>query len=196
MFPNYSHLSVNLDAKYAGTNYSEQNKFGYFQFKPEVILEVLSDLSDGDILIYIDANDIPLIGLDEYIYGQLNNNKYDIIVSSTNYLQRRMRHELGRLFFSPMFYFYSGFFVQPEAGCIAIRKTDYSILKVQKWYQYTRAIAYLNELKKDNKSRHDQEALTYVLLQTNFNKAESWFGNKFTNRPNLRQFIIFEGNRD
>ena len=53
---------------------SETNKFGWYAFKPFLILSILQNLKDGEILFYLDVNDKPLNGLKDYIKGFFSSN--------------------------------------------------------------------------------------------------------------------------
>ena len=65
---------------------SEINKFGWYSFKPFLILSILNKLDDGDILFYLDVNDIPLKGIKNYIKDFFIRNKnYDLLAPLTNY---------------------------------------------------------------------------------------------------------------
>ena len=48
-------------------NASESNKFGWYSFKPFLILTILQKIKNEDILFYLDVNDKPLDGLQNYI---------------------------------------------------------------------------------------------------------------------------------
>ena len=58
-----------LDSKFFNSfpDASEINKFGWYAFKPFLILSLLQKLKDGDILFYLDVNDKPLNGLKDYL---------------------------------------------------------------------------------------------------------------------------------
>lgn len=195
LFPEAKYKSYDLDFEYRLTLYNESNKFGYFNFKPELLLRYIGEISENDIMIYLDTNDIPRHGLLEYVQERLNSNRYDLIVSSTNYLQLSMRHQKTSNFFSSVYTFMTGMKLQPEAGCVVIKKTDRSIKKLRLWLEHTRVISHLNFEVSDASSRHDQEALTNVLFETTGNLFENWFLYKITKKKCLRMYINFEGNR-
>ena len=122
LFPETKYKSYDLDFEYRLTSYNESNRFGYFIFKPELILRYMDEINENDILIYLDTNDIPRDGLLEYVQERLASNRYDLIVSSTNYLQLHMRHQKTSNFFSSLYTFITGMKLQPEAGCVVIKK--------------------------------------------------------------------------
>ena len=64
---------------------SEINRFGWYAFKPFLILSILQKLKDDDILFYLDVNDKPLNGIKDYLKDFLQNINYDLLAPLTNY---------------------------------------------------------------------------------------------------------------
>jgi len=195
IYPQYIYHAIDLNEYYFGTRYTEENKFNYYSFKPELIYEYASSIKKGDIIIYIDTNDVPKPGLAEYIEKKLKDNRTDLLVSGTNYFHKRMQHPDTKLFFNNIFRYISSYTLQPEAGCIAFQNSGQLREKLLNWLQYTRYIAKLNHINPSPLSRHDQEALTYTLIQTSGNRKENWYIWKFLKFSGLRSYIDFEGNR-
>jgi hypothetical protein len=195
LYPQYKYCAINLDDTYSGTDHTEKNKFNYYSFKPELLLKYLQNVPLGDIIIYLDTNDLPQFGLVEYINDTMSQLEIDLIVSTTNYFQKSMRHPKTKEFLSATFYKVCGYMLQPEAGCIALKKTTTTTTKVANWLHYTQLIAQINREHPDKQSRHDQEALTYTLFQTRGNLVENWYCHKLFGTTGLRTYIKFEGNR-
>ena len=67
-------------------NASEENKYGWFSFKPFFLSSILGQLEKDDLLIYIDVNDKPKKGIQDYLISRFKKNRdLDILVNSTNY---------------------------------------------------------------------------------------------------------------
>lgn len=195
LFPEATYHTYNLNEVYRDHRFNASNKFGFFVFKPELIIQYLKQLNENDIVIYIDTNDIPKCGLVNYVKRKLSNEQIDMLVSSTNYFQYKMRHKNSSDYYSSSYRLISGLHLQPEAGCIAIKKNNRSMGKTKLWLAHTRIVSSLNFEFNDKFSRHDQEALTYVLLETSGNHMDNWFWYRLLKRESLRKFIGFEENR-
>ena len=171
---------------------SERNRFGWFAFKPFFLKSILNEINDNDILIYLDVNDNPLEGLQNYIYETFKKNKnIDILVPSTNYpnfnfLSNFHKHNLSiELLISSLLNY------QPEAGALVIRNSNRSKLILNAWYYIT--LLHALELEKYNelKTRWDQETLFLLSRIYKSIKVESWFLYKIRG-IGLRRFIEFE----
>ena len=177
-------------------NASEANRYGWYAFKPFLILSLLKDLQDGDILFYLDVNDKPLKGIREYIIKFfLKNTNYDFLAPLTNYPNLKFLSKFHKYNLSIELLVASLFNCQPEAGALAVRNSPNirSILSI--WYKLTLINGYeLNKLK-DINSRHDQETLFILSRIYKSIKLESWFFYKITGKG-LRKYINFEGIRN
>ena len=86
---------------------SEVNRFGWFSFKPLFLVSILEELKDGEILFYLDVNDKPIVGIKNYIDGFFKkNNKIDILVPSTNYINFKYLSKFNKENFSLELLFY------------------------------------------------------------------------------------------
>ena len=175
---------------------SETNRFGWYSFKPFLILSILQKLKDGDILFYLDVNDKPLNGLKGYIKRFFSSNiNYDLLVPLTNYPNFKFSSKFHKKNLSLELLISSLFNFQPEAGALAVRNSPKirSIFSI--WYNLTLINGY--ELKKlnDINSRHDQETLFLLSRIYKSIKLESWFFYKITGQG-IRKYINFEGLRN
>ena len=78
----------NLDGKFFKNfpDASEINRYGWYAFKPFLILSILQKLKNDDILFYLDVNDKPLFGIKDYLKRFfLQNINYDLLAPLTNY---------------------------------------------------------------------------------------------------------------
>ena len=177
-------------------NASEINRFGWYAFKPFMILSILEEIDDGDILFYLDVNDIPLNGIKTYIKEFfLKNKNYDLLAPLTNYPNLKFLSKFNKNNLSIELLISSFLKCQPEAGALAVRnsKKIRSILAI--WYNLTLINSYELNKNKDNYSRHDQETLFILSRLYKSIKLESWFLYKIFGKG-LRSFIKFEGLRN
>lgn len=171
---------------------SESNRYGYFCFKPYFIERVLSSIPHGDILLYLDVNDRPCRGIDEYIQAQFTNRAgLNFLVAGTNYPNARHMSWYHRDRLASELLFSSRLICQPEAGALAVRNTPESRALLRAWFELTlvHALALLN--RDDPASRHDQETL-YLLSRLNKSvQIEPWWRFKLTGKG-LRKYIDWE----
>ena len=65
---------------------SDTNKFAWYSFKPYFLGMLLNKIKKGDVLLYLDVNDKPILGIKEYIENQfLSQKDLDILSCGTNY---------------------------------------------------------------------------------------------------------------
>ncbi len=178
-------------------NACEENKFGWYSFKPFFLGMVLKDLNEGDILIFLDVNDKPLFGIKEYISNQFIKNKFiDILSCSTNYPNFKYLSKFHKSNLSIPLLIDSFFACQPETGALAIRNSPKSRSIIRIWYELTLINSYkLNKFKyEDNPSRPCQETMFILSRIYRTIKFESWFKFKISGKG-MRSFIDFEGLR-
>ena len=171
---------------------TEENKFGWFTFKPFIILSVLEEIDDGDILFYLDVNDKPLYGIKSYLEKVFVDNKeIDILgilcnYPNINFLSRFHRSNLSNeLLLSSLFSF------QPEAGVISVKNSPEAKSLLFSWYYLTLNQAYDLDKFFDRRSRHDQETLFILSRIYKTIRLESWFLYKLTGEG-LRKYVEFE----
>ena len=187
-----------LDSKFYDyyPNVSEINRFGWYSFKPFLILSILKNLEDGDILFYLDVNDRPLIGIIDYLKDFfLNNKNYDLLAPLTNYPNFKFTSRFHKENLSIELLISSIFNSQPEAGALAFRNSSKLRAIISIWYQMTLINAFDLYHYQDNNSKHDQETLFLLSRIYKFIKLESWYFYKLTGRG-LRKYINFESLRD
>ena len=176
-------------------NASELNRFGWFSFKPYMLISILKELKNDDILFYLDTNDKPLYGLLNYLKKVFSKNKnLDLLAPLTNYPNLKYLSSFNRKNLSNELLISSLFNCQPEAGALAVRNSPKSRSILSSWYNLTLIQAYDLDESFAFYSRHDQESL-YILSRIYKSiKLESWFKYKLTGKG-LRRFIEFESLR-
>jgi hypothetical protein len=171
---------------------SEENRFGFFSFKPYILERLLNNLSDGDLLLYLDVNDRPLIGLKEYAVKIMSDQEgLNILSTSTNYPNRKhsSKFHIDRsTWFSACA---SLIKFQPEAGALIIKNNSEtrSILRI--WFELTMMHAKDLILSQDPESRHDQETLFLLSLINNTIKVESWYKYRYL-KLGFKKYIDWE----
>ena len=176
-------------------NASELNKFGWYSFKPFLILSILEKLKNEDILFYLDVNDKPLYGIKEYLSERFSQNKnLDLLGILTNYPNFKYLSKFNKENLSIELLLSSLFNFQPEAGAIAVKNSKKSRSILWTWYYLTLTQSYATDLLFDIKSRHDQESFFILSRLHKSIKLESWFWYKLTGRG-LRKYIEFESFR-
>ncbi len=174
---------------------SEMNKYGWFAFKPFFLKSILDEIEYNDVLIYLDVNDKPLVGLQSYILKTFKKNKdLDILAPLTNYPNFNFLSNFHKNNLSIELLISSLFNCQPEAGALIIRNSTRSRLILNTWYQITLLHAYELEKYCELKTRCDQETLFILSRIYKSIKLESWFLYKLKG-IGLRSFIEFENFR-
>ena len=189
---------TNLDYKFFQSypKASEQNRFGWYSFKPYLMLAILNELKDGDILFYLDVNDKPLEGIKDYIKEFfLKNKNHDLLAPLTNYPNLRFLSKFHKSCLSIELLIASLYNCQPEAGALAIRNSPRSRSILSIWYNLTVINGYELINFKDINSRHDQETLFILSKIYKSIKLESWYFFKITGKG-LRKYINFEDLRN
>ena len=184
--------NLNKDFYKYQPNASELNCFGWFTFKPYLLISILEKLKEGDILLYMDVNDKPLKGIKKYLENFfLENKKIKILAPKTNYPNIKFLSRFHKKNLSIELIFSSFINFQPEAGTIAIKNSPHTISILWSWYYLT--LIQSQELDKfhDNKSRHDQETLFLLSRIYKSIKLESWLIYKLIGKG-IRKFIQYE----
>ena len=170
----------------------EKNKFGWYTFKPFIILSILEEIDEGDILFYLDVNDKPLNGIKNYLKEFFRqNNETNILGILSNYPNIKFLSKFHRSNFSNELLFSSLFNFQPEAGAISLKNSETTRSILWSWYYLTLTQSYDLDKFPDPKSRHDQETLFLLSRIYKTIKLESWFNYKLTGMG-LRKYIKFE----
>lgn len=173
-------------------NASEENKYGWFSFKPFFIASILNQLQKDDLLVYMDVNDKPKKGIQEYLIKRFKKNKnLDILVNATNYPNIKFLSNFHKRNLSLELKVSSIFNNQPEAGVIVIKNKPRAKSILKAWYELTFIQSIYLNLHVDNKTRHDQETLFILSRVYRSIKIDSWLNYKLFGKG-LRKFIDYE----
>lgn len=174
---------------------NENNRYGFFCFKPYFIEKVLSSIAEGDILLYLDVNDCPRPGIIPYIQSRFSDQEWlNLLVTGTNYQNTRHMSWYHREHLAFELLLASRIICQPEAGALVVRNTSESRALLRAWFELTLMQALALSKHDDSRSRHDQETL---YLMSRLNKSvhiESWWHFKLTGKG-LREYIDWEAFR-
>jgi len=177
------------------TDAEESNKFGWYSFKPFLILNILQKLRNGDILFYLDVNDKPLYGIKNYLEKSfLKNKSLDLLGILTNYPNFKYLSRFNKKNLAFEIKLSSLLNCQPEAGALAIKNSKKARSLIWTWYYLTLTQSYETDELFDINSRHDQETLFNLSRLYKSIELESWFLYKLTGKG-LRKYIEFESLR-
>jgi hypothetical protein len=169
---------LNYNESHLPESFIEDNKeffkfrrgFGYWIWKPFIILTELEKLKEDEILLYLDCGDIPTKLFFEILVEHFKSDTIYLTNMGWNHGQWTKRDCF--VYMNCDFpEFYSS--VQLEAGVIALKKTDFNIQLLKDWYHYMKVdnllvdspnIYGLPNLPNFIEHRHDQSILTNLSL--------------------------------
>jgi hypothetical protein len=193
-------------------NFIENNKrgYGYWIWKPYIILRQLNEMNDGDFLFYTDSGStiIPHMKhkLDAYILHLTESDKPILTFANNGYPEiwfQKMR-VLKRFFPEGKFLYENSEFLnshQVESGIFICRKTPFVMEFVQLWLSLVLENDYnLVNDEDDNTQfpdfidhRHDQSILS-VLCK--LNDTSIWYGEAYGLGPFFSSRLTDEGPRE
>lgn len=145
--------------------------FGYWIWKPFLILQELKELRSDEILIYIDSTDLPEKMFFEVVYEHFQNN--DILLVNRGYLHSQWtKRDCFVLMNCDTEEFYNQ--VQLEAGILGFKNSIQNINLLKEWFEYMKNpniltdiqnICGLPNLQNFIDHRHDQSILTNLSIQ-------------------------------
>ena len=155
--------------------------YGYWLWKPYLILKSLLESNENDIVIYLDSNDLPKNRFFSFIENHFENNDY--------LLFNNLRHESHDVWTKKDCFvlmncdsedFHNQ--VQLEAGVLGFRKTVSNLKLIEEWLDYCRNENIVTDLpnicgypnhKNFIEHRHDQSILTNIAIKYNLKKVDS-----------------------
>jgi len=163
-------------------SFIDRNKrgFGYWIWKPYILLKQLQKMNDGDFLFYADSGATILphrkYRLDEYI-DILNSTDKPVLTLGVQIYTERMFQKMsvlkefsidGKKLFENEDFLNSD---QIESGIIMCKKTDYTIQFMEKWlsmvlqdnYKFVTDSDFEEQLEGFIEHRHDQSLLSILL---------------------------------
>ena len=146
---------------------------GYWLWKPYFILDTLKNITEGDVVFYLDSGDVFGSGTKNYLMRYFESN--DIMISSG--------YTLNKIWTKRDCFYYMNcenekFWnaVQVEAGILAFKKTINSINFLNEWLMYCQIPSIitdsentcgLNNFENFIDHRHDQSILTNLCVKHN-----------------------------
>jgi hypothetical protein len=145
--------------------------FGYWIWKPFIILEEIKKLNSDEILIYIDSTDLPETIFFEIVEEHFKHNNILLVNRGYNHGQWTKRDCFVLMGCDSLEYYRE---IQLEAGVIGFKKTDSNITLLNEWFYYMKNpniltdipnICGLPNLENFQDHRHDQSILTNLSIQ-------------------------------
>jgi hypothetical protein len=173
---------------------SQKRGYGYWIWKPYIILEELKKLNDDEILIYIDSTDLPEKLFFDIVLEHFKNN--DILLTNRGYKNGEWtKRDCFVLMDCDNDIYYNS--TQLEAGLICFKKTEFNIKLVEEWFNFMGNENILTDLpnicKKPNQinfkdHRHDQSILTNLSIKYNL---KSYYFPNYVVKYNYNQPKIY-----
>jgi hypothetical protein len=147
-----------------------QRGFGYWIWKPFIILEEIIKLSDNDILIYIDSTDVPSEKFFKFVLSHFEKNN-ELFLNRGYVHGEWTKRDCFHFMNSDNDNFYHQ--IQLEAGIIGLKNTKLNIELLNEWFFYMKNpniltdipnICGLPNLKSFKDHRHDQSILTNLII--------------------------------
>lgn len=177
--------------------------YGYWIWKPYLILKTLLQSNENDIIIYIDSTDVPSPIFFDSVITHFENN--DILLINTGHLHDEYTKRDCFILMNCDDEKYHNQ-IQLEAGILAVRKTEFNIKLLREWLKYCSNIFVVTDLpnskgfpnyKGFKEHRHDQSILTNLSIKYNIpsiyiNNIELVEFNKLKGRMNIIALLIFK----
>lgn len=153
--------------------FGQKRGYGYWIWKPFIILNELQKLNDDEILIYIDSTDIPEKIFFDIVLDHFNNN--DLLLINRGYKHGEWtKRDCFVLMDCDNDSYHNS--VQLEAGIMALKKNDFNINLIKEWFEFMKDEKILTDIPntcglpnlpnfKDH--RHDQSILTNLSIKRN-----------------------------
>lgn len=148
--------------------------YGYFIWKPWLILQHLSSLENNESLLYVDSTDVPSSLFFEFANSHFNQNDILLINRSYNHGQWTKGDCFALMGCTSEIYFNQ---TQLEAGVVGFKNTPNNIKLITEWFEYCsneqivsdNKNVFANNLPHFMDHRHDQSILTNLAIKYNIN---------------------------
>ena len=169
--------------------------FGYWVWKPYLILKTLLESNDNDIVLYVDSTDMPKIKLIDFIKDHFTTN--NILLFKQHYSHDEWTKRDCFILMDCDDSKYHNI-TQLEAGVLAIQKTEFNIKFIKEWLNYCLNKQIVTDLPNIKglpnhpmfkEHRHDQSILTNLSIKYNIPSYQ--FNNEFIlyNYGELQQLV-------
>jgi len=169
--------------------------YGYWVWKPFLILKSLMESNPDDIIFYVDSTDLPTKKLFEYINNHFIEN--DILLFRQNYPHDNWTKKDCFILMDCDGDKYHNQ-IQLEAGAIAIKKTNFNIKLMEEWLNYCSNKFIVSDLPNicgfENhinfvEHRHDQSILTNLAIKYDIKSQQLDDSYISYNTQNLQKLI-------
>jgi hypothetical protein len=167
-----SDLSENFKKEFEN-HFLEKRGYGYWIWKPFILLNEVKKLNNDEILIYIDSTDLPKLPFFEYVNTHFKTEK--ILLTNRGYLNGDWTKRDCFVFMNcDNEKYYNE--IQLEAGLIGLKNNDFCIELLSLWFETMKNKKILDDspnilglpnLPKFREHRHDQSILTNISIQKN-----------------------------
>ena len=169
--------------------------YGYWLWKPYLILKTLMESNEEDIILYIDSTDLPTPKLFEFVYNHFEKN--DILLFKQHYLHDEWtKRDCFILMDCDDEKYHNQ--VQLEAGIVGIKKTEFNINLMKEWLKYCSdrfvvtdlpSLCGFPNMKGFKEHRHDQSILTNLSIKYDIPSYQFDSNYVSYNSPKLQRLI-------
>lgn len=155
--------------------FSQKRGYGYWIWKPFIILNELEKLNEDEILIYIDSTDLPEKIFFDIVLDHFNKKDLLLINRGYNHGEWTKRDCFILMDCDNNKYYES---VQLEAGIIGLKKTEFNTNLIKEWFEFMKNEKILTDIPNTCGQpnlpnfvdhRHDQSILTNLSIKYNLN---------------------------
>jgi len=175
---------------------------GYALWKPFIIYEALKNVSDGDIVVYMDCGDHPKRGIKGIILDYMDDADQYLIEGNFTTVNKwwTKRDCFYYMNCDEEKYWNS---IQLEDGFIALKKTDFNLKLVEEWLEFCSDERIITDISNtcgfDNLDgfkdhRHDQSILTNLQIKYNIPAENSDDSCRFGVRRYIKWNMFFHKN--
>jgi hypothetical protein len=143
--------------------------FGYWSWKPYIILNTFHHMNDGDILLYTDCGDDVICNPSEFLSDYLSSIDILLIENKFNNRSYTKRDCFFLMGCDSDKYHESN---QLEAGIISLKKSRFTTMFINEWLEYCKSydiisdeVKYKNNYSDFIDHRHDQSILTNLQIK-------------------------------
>lgn len=173
---------------------TQKRGYGYWIWKPYIILNELKKLKENEILLYMDSTDYPEKELFDFIIEHFKTNDYLLANRGYNNGEWTKMDCFILMGCNEKKYHET---VQLEAGFVCLKKTDENIKMIEEWFDTCKNkniltdipnMCGINNLPNFKDHRHDQSILTNLSIK--YKKTSVRFGDNFI-KYNYNQPLIY-----
>jgi hypothetical protein len=163
-------LDLDFREKYKNV-LSFKRGYGYWIWKPYLILKTLLESNENDIILYLDSTDVPSEIFFDFVFNHFKKN--DLLLVKQHYLHDQWtKRDCFKLMDCDDDKYHNQ--IQLEAGVVGVRNTKFNIKLIEEWLMYCSNIFIISDLpnicglpnyKGFIEHRHDQSILTNLAIK-------------------------------